>query len=387
MKIGIFGGTFNPIHNGHINMAKDIKEELNLDVLYFVPSYVTPDKQFSIEHIEPKDRMKMAKKSVKAQGDHALKVSDFEFKQKGVSYTYITINHFRDKFPNAELYWIMGEDRYLGFNRWEGVEEIREAAKVVIFRRKPEISEVISKDKSVIYLKKKYYDISSTNILNKLEWEHIPLEAKKYISKKKLYLKTIVFKVLKEKRYEHSIAVASHCKRLANEYKYKDIKKAELTGMLHDLFKLHSDEELIAYYNKYHSNKFNNEIPLPGLHGIVVADWLKNEYLWEDKEVYNALARHTFAHAEPSKLDKILYVADKISTDRKGDEVGKLRKLAYNNLNETYKKILKNSVRSLEKRGLKPYKDTWDAYKKFVNPKRGELIYENNLKENRRKSK
>lgn len=387
MKIGIFGGTFNPVHNGHINITKDIKNELDLDVVYFVPSYLTADKQFHIEDITSKDRLKMVSKVLKQEKLPYLKLSNFEFKQKGVSYTYITIRYFRDKFPNDELYWIMGEDRYSDFNKWEGVEEIRELAKIVIYRRKPEISKTISNDKSVIYCKKKFYDISSTNILNNLEWEHIPESAREYISKKKLYLKTVVFRGLKHKRYQHSVAVSSHAKRLAKEYHYKNIKKAELVGLVHDLFKLREDEELIKYYEKYFNKKYDYTFPLPALHGLIVAEWLKNEYKWDDKEVYNALARHTLAHPEATKFDKIIFVADKISTDRKGDKVGKLRKLAYNNLDETYKKIIKETIKNLKARNIEPHNDTKLAFEKWVNKNKGELIHEFNIKKNKRKPK
>jgi len=66
MKIGIFGGTFNPIHNGHINIATHVKETLKLDVIYFVPSYQTPDKQFSIEKISGLQRYNMIKNTIKS---------------------------------------------------------------------------------------------------------------------------------------------------------------------------------------------------------------------------------------------------------------------------------------------------------------------------------
>ncbi|BDU67598.1 MAG: nicotinate-nucleotide adenylyltransferase [Candidatus Tyloplasma litorale] len=383
MKIGIFGGTFNPIHKGHINVAKEVKVKSGLDVLYFVPSYKTPDKKFEIEVIEPKHRFNMVKKTLKAKNLKWLKVSNFEYSQKKVSYTYKTIEYFKNKFPNDEIFWIMGEDRYFGFDRWENYEYIVQNAKIIVYRRNQAINPEIKKDKNVIYLTDNFFNFSSTEILNNLRWDWIPLEAKKYISKNKLYLKTIVFNVLKGKRYQHSVAVASHSKRLSNYYKYLDYKKAWYAGLVHDLFKLHSNEFLKNYLKKHDEEIYNKKIPEPALHGYVCALWIRDEYLWKDKELFNAIAGHTLSTSNPGKLDKIIYLADKISTDRKGDKIGKLRKLAYKNLDETFNKVLKQSIKKLNKRKIPIHEFTIDAYRNSIDPRFMKNKYENNLKRNK----
>ena len=387
MKIGIFGGTFNPIHNGHLNMIIDIKERLNLDVIYFVPSFKTPDKEFQIEKISAKHRYEMVSKVIKSQNFSWLKVSNFEYKSKSISYTFKTIKHFKEKYPNDKLFWIMGEDRYKKFNTWKKYNYIKENASIVIYRRSENINKVIKKDKSVIYLSYLFIDISSSYILMNFRWDLIPQKAKDYILNNKLYLKTIVFNSLKFKRYEHSVAVASHAKRLAKEYKYKDIEKAWFTGLIHDLFKLHSDKMLLEYKAKRGKEFTDEKIPLPALHGFIVALWVRDQYGWKDKEIFSALASHTLAKKDAKKLDKIIYVADKISSDRKGDKIGKLRKLAYLNLDLTYKKMIKESVKKLKNKNIKPHKDTIDAYKQYVKSSYGDSKYEFKLKENKRKIK
>ncbi len=82
MKIGIFGGTFDPIHNGHIELIKNVKQNLDLDLVYFVPSYKTPDKLFKVELISPKHRYEMVKRTVNSLKLPWLKISDYEYKQK-----------------------------------------------------------------------------------------------------------------------------------------------------------------------------------------------------------------------------------------------------------------------------------------------------------------
>ncbi len=389
MKVGIFGGTFNPIHKGHIEMIKKVKENLNLNIIYFVPSHITTDKQFKIEQISSGHRLEMVKRAVKAEGKHWLKVSDFEHKQKGISYTYKTIDYFRAKYPKDQLYWIMGEDRYKGFDKWEYVDKMRDQANIVIYRRSPEINKEIANDKTVIYVKDQFFDFSSTAILNDIRWDFIPEAVKPYITKNRLYLKTLVFNVLREKRYEHSVAVASHAKRLSVEYGYKYVTDAWYAGLIHDLFKLHSDEDLIKLVKKLDVKKeFKvDTIPTPALHGFAAALWMREEYKWDNKELFDAIASHTLTKGNTTKIDKILYVADKVSTDRKGDKVGKLRVLAYKSLDETYKKILKESIKKLERKELEPHPNTIEAYRENIDPRFKRNKYEFNLKPNKRKTK
>ncbi len=369
-------------------MIKKVKEKLNLSIVFIVPSYQTADKMFTIEKISPKHRMEMVKAAVEAEKLPWLKVSDFEFKNKGVSYTYITIDHFRKRYPKDEMYWIMGEDRYRDFDKWEYVDMIREFSQTVIYRRSKDINPIIEKDESVIYVSDEFFDFSSTKILHDIRWDFIPEAVKEYISRNRLYLKTLVFNVLKERRYQHSVAVASHAKRLSNEYKYKKVEDIWNAGLIHDLFKYHDTQYMIDYINEHNEEGWDaNEIPEPALHGYMAALWMKYEYKWDDKELFDAIASHTLTKPNTTKADKILYVADKISTDRKGHKVGKLRKLAYLDLHETYKKILKESTKKTEKKGFPLHQFTIEAYRENIDPRFKKTKYEYNLKENNKKTK
>lgn len=366
MKIGIFGGTFNPIHNGHLKVIKDVKKELSLDIVYIIPTYKTPNKIFRIEIIKPKHRFEMVKRTVKEEGLPWLKVLDYEYKNKKISYTHKTIDYLKKKHPKDGLFLIMGEDRFSTFNSWKKVDEIKKNSKIVVYRRSHFINKFIPKD--VIYLKDNFYNISSTNILKNIEWNNIPNSAKEYIAKNNLYLKSLAFYVLGEKRYEHSVAVASHSKRLSNRFWYLNKNKAYNIGMIHDLFKLHSDEWLRNYYKQNcPSNKIIRHLPNKALHGFVCSLWLKNEYMLKDNSFLNSIERHTLGHPDATKIDKIIFVADKISTDRKGDKVGKLRKLAYKNLDMTYEKIINELIRKLDSEGIEPHKLTLESSKKYNN--------------------
>lgn len=384
MKIGIFGGTFNPIHKGHLSIIKDIKAKVGLDIVYVVPTYKTPDKDFEIERIQPKKRLEMVRETIKAERLDWLRISEYEYNNKGVSYTYKTISYFKNKYPEDSLYLIMGEDRYLTFDTWNKVDDIKENAKIIVYRRNKKINSKLASNNKIKYIGHKFYDISSTDILTNLKWDLIPEAARNYIAKNRMYLKAAAFKKLHIKKYEHAVATASHCKRLAEYNKYRKKDKAYLAGLLHDLFKVDTIERQRELFDKWNNEELEVPIPDAALHGYVCAYWLENEYGIHDEEFTNAIKRHTLFYKKPTKLDKILYAADKIASDRKGDRVGKLRLLTYKDLDQTIIKMLRSNKKYLEGKGVALHPIQLEAYKAIADKKYGEPIYETNIKWNKK---
>lgn len=121
MKIGVFGGTFNPIHNSHLYLAREYADQLKLDRVVIVPSYIPPHKQ--VDNLASgEDRLAMCRLATK---DLPLfHVTDFEIQQKGKSYTYKTLRHIQEKYPGAELYLIMGSDMFMTVQDWRLAPEI-----------------------------------------------------------------------------------------------------------------------------------------------------------------------------------------------------------------------------------------------------------------------
>ena len=113
--IGIFGGSFNPIHNGHIHLAESVKRELGLEKIIIVPSGIPPHK--SAECYAPDaDRLEMCR--LAAEDIDGIEVSDFELARDGVSYTVYTVEHFRKLYPDKKLYLLVGSDMLLYFDKW-----------------------------------------------------------------------------------------------------------------------------------------------------------------------------------------------------------------------------------------------------------------------------
>lgn len=121
MRIGVFGGAFNPVHNGHINLAQSYLESLSLDKLLIIPTAVPPHKTAAGLASE-EDRLNML--SLAFHNFEKIEISDIEFKRKGKSYTFDTIAELRNTYQNDEIFLIIGEDQFLSFNKWYRFEDL-----------------------------------------------------------------------------------------------------------------------------------------------------------------------------------------------------------------------------------------------------------------------
>ncbi len=362
MKIGIFGGNFNPIHKGHIRMAKYIRENYNLDEIWFIPTNHSPEKKFAIEKVSPKIRYEIVKKTIKKHNDPTLKVKRYEFKLRGTSYTYKTIKYLKKRFPKHNFFLIVGDDHLTSITSWKNFLYIEANVKFIFVRREEQEQ---SNPRNFEYAKEFYYPVSSSEILHHARWNELDEFTKPFIAKYYLYIKSLVYfqlnhesKNKKHNKYVHSLSVANHAKKLAKKYNFGNVEKAYYAGLAHDLFK-DANEAMMAKYVSHNSEW--NLPPAKALHGYYAALWFQNEYLINDKEFIHAIKRHTLADFNMTKLDKIIFLADKISDDRKDPDAKRLRKLAYNNLDLAYKDALTILIKKLEEQNLKPAEETYGA--------------------------
>lgn len=133
LRIGLFGGTFDPIHHGHIKAAKGIRNRLKLDKIYFIPAHVSPFKNRP-EVSEGHHRLEMVKRAIKDIPD--FYVSEFELSKKEISYTVDTIRHYNALYPeNTEFFFILGTDAFLGLSQWKSKEVLFESCNFVVVSR------------------------------------------------------------------------------------------------------------------------------------------------------------------------------------------------------------------------------------------------------------
>jgi nicotinate-nucleotide adenylyltransferase len=132
MKIGILGGTFNPVHIGHLILAEEAREKLGLARIIFVPANRPPHKDNG-DIAAAENRLKMLKLAIK--GNRHLGVSDTEIKRQGRSYTIDTIREFKEKYPADELYFIIGSDLLKYLDEWKDLSEINKLVKLIAATR------------------------------------------------------------------------------------------------------------------------------------------------------------------------------------------------------------------------------------------------------------
>ncbi len=131
MKTGLFGGAFNPIHNGHLQVARTAIENEKLDRLIFIPTGNAPHKREG--EVSREDRLKMIECIVK--NEEKMFVSDYELKRDEISYSADTIEYFKKLYPEDELYFIIGDDSYNNFESWHEPQRILDASTVLVFPR------------------------------------------------------------------------------------------------------------------------------------------------------------------------------------------------------------------------------------------------------------
>lgn len=187
MKIGILGGTFNPIHIGHLILADEAKEKLGLDRIIFVPAYLPPHKNNS-DIAGAQDRFQMIKIALKT--NNYFSVSDIEIKRAGRSYTIDTVKEFKKIFPKDELYFITGSDLLKYLDEWKDLDEILKLVKFVVATRPGYPLEKIPAYISTVSIRAvdvSAFEIRQASKENKTFRYLVPESVFNYIIKKKLY--------------------------------------------------------------------------------------------------------------------------------------------------------------------------------------------------------
>lgn len=188
-RVGIFGGTFDPVHFGHLITAQAVKELRNLDKIIFIPANISPLKEVLPSAAE-KHRVKMLQLAI--EGVPYFDWSDFEIKKEGVSYTIDTLCEMKKYYEVIEL--IIGEDNFRTFHLWKSFEEILKLATLLVLRRNIKINKETGNHilETAVFLETPEIDISSTLIRDRIKKGLpinflVPQKVLKYIYKLNLY--------------------------------------------------------------------------------------------------------------------------------------------------------------------------------------------------------
>ncbi len=180
MTIGLFFGSFNPIHNGHLNIAREVLKKTEIDSIWMVLSPRSPDKE---EVLDKKDRYELMRLAL--MSETKINISKVEFNLKTPNYTYLTLLELSKKHPNYNFIILMGEDNYKNINDWRESNYIINNFKILVYPRESTL-------KNENFLTGKLYDISSSMIRRKVAKNEdisslVPLNVMKEIEKKNYY--------------------------------------------------------------------------------------------------------------------------------------------------------------------------------------------------------
>ena len=379
MRIGIYGGTFDPPHIGHLSAIKYGAEQLKIDRLIIIPAGIPPHKMLEATSSPKEDRLEMA--SIMSRYIDNAQVSDMELHREGKSYSVDTINEIKSRYPGDEICLFMGTDMLETFEEWRSFEKILEMCTLAVFAR--DAGDKERNIKNAQALREKYggkieiidneaVKISSTELRRMLGdrhgTEYITEDVYGYILHKGLYevkanfdyLRNKAYEMLKPGRIRHVAGCEYEAVRLARRYG-ADEEMAREAAILHDITKKLTLEEQLILCEKYGiitDTAEKNDAKL--LHSKTGAAVARDKFNISD-EVYNAIYWHTTGKADMSLLEKIIYMADYIEPTRDFDGVDKLRKIAYINLDEALLLGLEMSLIDLEERNIVPHTKTQEA--------------------------
>lgn len=352
------GGTFNPIHNAHITLAKTAKEQFGLDLVIFMTGGNPPHKK-DRSILDADIRHKMVKMAI--DGEESFTASDYEVKKETYSYTVETLMHLNEEYRDSELYFILGADSLHDIPTWYKPEEILRLCTVLVYERvgydtKSDYDKLIEQyNANIQFINAKTVDISSSQIRKMISEgedvsEFLDEEVYDFIKRNNLYksyadYENIIKNELKESRYIHSINVAKVAKELAKHYGC-DEEKAYIAGLVHDCAKNMSYEKMMKKCEDYDVLLDEFEMRNPFLiHAKVGEKVAQHEYGIDDEEILGAIKWHTVGNVGMSVLEKIIFIADMIEEERKFSGVEKIRNLAYTNLDLAIKESIESTIR------------------------------------------
>ncbi|MDD7266750.1 MAG: nicotinate-nucleotide adenylyltransferase [Lachnospiraceae bacterium] len=373
-KLGILGGTFDPIHNGHLMLGQCALDQLELDCLLFIPSGNPPHKQESLQAADAVQRLEMVRLAVK--GRPGFSVSDLDCQTEEPSYTVRLLQRLQQQYPDSDLFFILGADSLFQLESWYQFEAIFPICHLIVAKRNEQSAKVLQDE--IQRLTARYgaritelvfpgVDISSSYIRRHYQkpaylQDLIPEAVYRYISRYGLYqlqkqpqtgrycdLLPIVQDVLSAKRFMHVMGVVYTAASLANHHG-ADREHVMLAALLHDFAKEQPNERLLQLAQCYSLPVRDVERRHPYLlHGAVAAALAQADFGIENQDVLNAMRYHTTGRPGMSLIEKIIFLADYIEPLREhASNLDEIRNLAWQDLDAAVRKVSSDTLQYLK---------------------------------------
>lgn len=389
MKIGIYGGTFNPPHLGHMEAARSAIAALELDKLILIPAAIPPHKQLPEETPEGEHRLAMTKLMADTMRlPKVVEVSAMELEREGKSYTVDTLKTIREQYPDAELWLMMGTDMFLTLQHWYKPEEICKLAGICAFGRSEQDGEALFAPQRE-FLHEKYgakittitlpglVEVSSTQVRDMLDRgegeKYLAPAVYGYILMNGLYdtqadlkhldipqLRACSYSMVLQKRVPHIRGTEEEAMRLAKHWG-ADVTIAQRAAILHDCTKYLELEPHLELCRKYGVELDELEQRAVKLLHSKTGACIAKYIFGEPDEVYDAIFWHTTGKANMTLMEKILYMADYIEPNRDFEGVEEMRRLAYTDLDKAMLTGIEMTIEDMKERGNPIHHNTQEA--------------------------
>ena len=376
MRIVIFGGSFDPPHKGHLNMAMHVSRQLKPDLFLIIPDNLPPHKELSPLTPSPEDRLELCRRCFDSVPN--AEVSDIEIARGGKSYTSDTLRALREQYPDAELILLVGGDMLKTVDTWHEADYILQTAALCAFPRSKKDAVALEEKARVLrrvrgaevhVIAQRPLPASSTNLRRALRFRGgtglLTGAVYAYIVKNRLYGVRVNFEWLRKQGYAmlklgriaHVRGCEEEAVRLAERYG-ADRDLAAEAAILHDCTKKAQLEEQLRLCEKYgiipdDIERTNGKL----LHAKTGAAVAEQEF-GMNAPVVEAIRWHTTGRADMTLLEKIIYMADYIEPNRDFEGVEELRKLACEDLDRAVLRGLEMSLVDIAGRGEEPHPNT-----------------------------
>ncbi len=382
----MFGGSFDPVHNGHENILRTALEYKKFDKIIIMP-IGSPGHKPSC-----KAPFAVRKHLVQlAFGDIGvdMQVSDFEGNSREKSYSYITVQHLKSLYPDGKIHFVIGADSAINMHKWMNWQYLAQNVTYLVFDRQegenPQLEQAVETLKQyspdTVIIKNKVFPVSSTQIRTMaangedisalVDSKVAPVIEKYHLYSTDFYEKNLgtaqllIPLMLRENRAQHTLNVAKLAVELAAMYGV-DTQKAELAALLHDIMKQQPDEIMLHRARQSDIIEKIDRKPIPVLHGFAAADFARREMGIDDEEIIMAIKSHTCGRRYMTDLEKVIYLADMLSEERKFPEKEPLLALARQNLDIAMEQALKDSINWLKEKGGAIDTDSYEALEYFT---------------------
>ncbi len=386
-RIGIYGGTFNPPHAGHVEAARQAIARLQLDKLLLIPAGHPPHKELPDYAPTARERLELTELAIR--DIPKAEVVDLEVNREGKSYTADTMQTLRRQYPEDQLFLLMGTDMFLSFAHWYQPDKICRCATLVVMLREKEdlrirslmeekareIRETLSGE--VLFLENDILPMSSTDVRRMLTFhaqkDMLPEAVMERIRQRGYYgvnrslkglsmeqLEQVVVALLNPKRVAHVLGCRDTAVKLAEKHG-ENVTDAARAALLHDITKALSYPLQLQVCEVYRIPSEELDLQSPKTLHAATGAWVAREIFGENEAVVEAIASHTSGKANMNLLQKIIYIADYMEPSRNFPGVEKLRETVDASLDAGVLMGLEMTVELLRQQGKAVSRNSLDA--------------------------